>query len=153
YAQLTAVGNKILAQLQSGTLWISDGSAEGTQDLLGSFVAYRTIASDGRGFFLGDALDYLGGQTGYRGFVAIDGATVSQIAQLPLGEPNAQELVAVETNLFFRGERGSLWKSDGTSAGTSRIDQIFVGDFIAFKDKLAFVMPSPSSAGWSLWIG
>ena len=76
------------------------------------------------------------------------------------GYPRLYNFTAVGSTLFFYADDSSgkeLWKSDGTSAGTTRLVDIGTGSFTSFPSDLTavgntlFFGADDGSSGYELW--
>lgn len=179
-AGLTAVGSTLFFSADNDTngreLWKSDGTSGGTTIVRDLFSGpYSSI-------FNSEALAELGGKI-Y--FAASDGSTgtelwssdgtsantvlVKDIRPGPAGSTysysyyGGESLVNVDGTLYFPANNGAtgteIWKSDGTSAGTSLVQDLVPGslgsypsDFTKSGDRL-FFSAGDDAHGTELWKG
>ena len=156
-AQLTALGNKVFFVVDDGAgpaLWKSDGTASGTKQLF-----------PGKGYDI-NGLTNVGGRlffTGERKLLVSDGTVrgTRAIADVGYAEGISADLGGVY--YFFASLSWpdddfswSLWRSDGTSAGTSVVAQVESPDglrnywpleVVASGNRLYFEMYEPRAAG------
>lgn len=138
---LTVVGSKVFFSgtdaAGNGDLFVSDGTAGGTQAILpanttaGGLIPDQIVAANGKVFFSGiDA-------SGSAGLWVSDGTVVGtvelavtntdthDIAQLGVGL-NPANITVANSQIFFAGTDSSgsigLWKSDGTAGGTVELN-------------------------------
>ena len=124
YYQPVAVGNRLFFFIQSGgvlmpTLWVSDGTADGTTWL----DAYATTSADEGsrvGYALNNELYFVGSpNSGFTDEIWASDGTTAGTHRMP-GSPTVNSisfLPARGQNLYFYTDK--LWKTDGTKAGTA----------------------------------
>lgn len=135
--------------VDSASLWVSDGTKAGTRSLWSGQGARVTAAMRGRLYFAAE--DFLG-----NGQLWVSDGTRAGTRRVP-GTPNdvVGPLTRVDRTLYFfrrvvaggdgyYSQRTTLWKTDGTAAGTQkllRLGDLEPGDLkaTAFGGKLYFV--------------
>ena len=165
----------------SAKIWKTDGTSEGTEEVLDLVTGYGASTNYG---------DYLGSEKVELGGKFVFGASVPDQAQLDVepyisdgtsegtqmilninteytgmnGYSNPVALTRVGDLIYFAAEKPSLgaepWVTDGTAAGTHLVKDIYTGpngslgsynNFTAFGDKLVFT-PFTFDQGYELWI-
>ncbi|HYE20256.1 MAG TPA: hypothetical protein VEA69_17540, partial [Tepidisphaeraceae bacterium] len=111
-----------------GSLWRSDGTIAGTVDVVDSrwYVGQHSRVRElgGNFYFIGAEVDSTS-QKSTPGLYVTDGtyAGTSRVkvlaSPITYGQESGYDLQVMGGNLYFIGpEKGSLWRSDGTAAGT-----------------------------------
>lgn len=131
---------------------ITDGTVAGTRTILsGSMVPIPMIAIGDRLFFhTGSAVPDLW---------VTDGTQAGTIKVGEFPDTNRYAFTTMGSTLFLivgPADRGALWKSDGTLAGTKRIASVFINEpdpeIVAFKGRLYFPAYSFGGAATQLWV-
>ena len=143
FTYLTAAANNLLFVANDGffgrELWVSDGSAEGTNLLKDFNDLTQDALNDSQGpekVVIGEEVIFVAsdGRTGTE-LWKTDGTEsgTSQVKDVRPGSSSSSRanLTLIGSEVFFRASDGStgteLWKSDGTSAGTLLVKDIRAG--------------------------
>jgi ELWxxDGT repeat protein len=112
-----------------GKLWVSDGTTVGTRRLGGAVFIGETQALDEPTWAaLGETLVFGAGVDGSNwGVWAADGTSLVQLAAPNASYVYQRVFMTVGSSVYFQRtltgwEKNDLWKSDGTAAGTHRLD-------------------------------
>ena len=152
---LTASGNNLLFVAKDGffgrELWISDGTAEGTNLLKDLNDLTQDALNDSQGpekVVIGEEVIFVAsdGRTGTE-LWKTDGTAsgTSQVKDIGPGSSSSFpfDLTLLGSEVFFSASDGSsgteLWKSDGTNAGTSLVKDISAGSNSSSVDKITAV--------------
>lgn len=134
------------------TLWRTDGTPEGTENLAGLFTG--TLGRETYGLFAWNGALYLYSEaqlTGQQGLWRTDGTPAGTELLLDLGYGSFGALTPFRDALYFagfasdgQGNGGAdIWRSDGTRAGTFPLEIPFgpwggTGELVPFGDRLFF---------------
>jgi ELWxxDGT repeat protein len=152
---------------ESGNLWRSDGTRQGTfllpdplDPLVLSFLPDDGEPVDGprvQIVFGTDAVYFAAcNQQSQCGVWRTDGTAAGTVKLNDFGSGSASELTLVGNRLFFTGNQQELWTSDGTPAGTTRVRQFTNGSprhLAALGNKVLFLAPADApGSGEELWV-
>jgi ELWxxDGT repeat protein len=148
---VAALGRQLLFN-GTADLRVTDGTMAGTRVLTTGAVGSNFGASGflalGNQVFFTSALD----QVGHSTFLQSAGSAATTMP-VPGVTGSALPLLATAGSVFFLGDKGQLWRADGSAAGTRQLtsfstDQV-IGPFAPFRGKLFFAVFSAS--GIALW--
>lgn len=156
--QYAMAGGKLYFQMYTDhgyELWVSDGTAAGTQEVTDLFPGTTSgIANGGTNnvpmLAYKDKI-YFQGITSFSttsGLYSSDGTAAGTVLVKSGPNFNPQHLTVFNDTLFFQAKAGStgLWKTDGTTAGTVNVNDIgFNSDARIFKNNMYY------SVGHSLY--
>jgi ELWxxDGT repeat protein len=125
-------------------LYRTDGTAAGTYRMPGTFQEWNEMEK------VGNALYYTA-ETGGWELNKTDGTTTSTVTTGSTGEERPIHLTAVGSELYYANWLGQLWKTNGTSAGTVMIKDLYKINSITDVGGKAYVLAETSTGGLELW--
>jgi ELWxxDGT repeat protein len=128
----------------STDLYRTDGTDAGTIRMPGTFYDENEMEA------VGNALYYTGAIDGWQ-LNKTDGINVSTIIDQSSGEAMPTRLTAVGNKLYYTNYLSELWRSDGTSAGTTMVRDFAQIISITDVGGLAYVLAETSAGDLELW--